>query len=625
MIITELRKLRLPTMRLAPLTPGVMVSTTELVVGLLEHVDHGYFYSYDNPAGAILVKVMIDAALIKKDDHKRSFLKMDVTILNGDSHMIASGHHTHVAGLGDSKAWDSADDRFLVQGEIVRAFIKEIDLPREVFLKLQPNIDTGRLPSQHPARRDGDTFIHTPSPVHSPLQRGYGGVRDPSEPLHSEISLKHGLTIKAPVVNFFTLDGPAIDEALNHVSFNAAEDSKACVWFAKLPRHLPNEAYKYRTRLTTEELLAKLRTPASIEADGQRWVDGVTAIEAKKAGKSQAAVERELKALSRECNGSRGLTPLTKHIQDMRTVSPDVLHAKTNAGKLTWEAAVAYMSRHGVLEDVRAATPVELQCLFTAESDSKKRDTYAQHGGLWTQLFLSAETMLLPIAEKAKRLPPLRLVYTRLWEFFRVFASFVKLSCSMSRDGYPDQISQFEKVVEEWVQILLQLAPNLYDRLYVELIRYVFPVIKQYVWDKYHIPLGYLTMQSSELTHGAVRQDLGPRGNSNGHNSTTNLNDNKYYQRTRVELLRTFFSSHQFLKNQTTKKCSQCKQPGHYKSTCPTLHSTPNLHTAFTAHGAALCHPATLAWLRALPDNADKPPTLGPTFHSHTPSMMSSI
>ena len=59
---------------------------------------------------------------------------------------------------------------------------------------------------------------------------------------------------------------------------------------------------------------------------------------------------------------------------------------------------------------------------------------------------------------------------------------------------------------------------------------------KQYIWDEYRIPLGYLTMQSSELTHGAVRQNLVPRGNSNGHNSTTNLNDNKYYQRTRVEL-----------------------------------------------------------------------------------------
>ena len=59
--------------------------------------------------------------------------------------------------------------------------------------------------------------------------------------------------------------------------------------------------------------------------------------------------------------------------------------------------------------------------------------------------------------------PSLRIAYTVLWEFSRQLSN-LRVAC-LSTDNL-DSISQFEAAVEEWVQILIFLNGNLYNRLY---------------------------------------------------------------------------------------------------------------------------------------------------------------
>lgn len=278
-------------------------------------------------------------------------------------------------------------------------------------------------------------------------------------------------------------DLPEVVDAINHVGHTAHEDSCASMYYVDLPTFAKGEELKYRPRLSKEELARKLRSLESIDADGERWERESEVIQV--SGSSAAEVKRKLKELSRTCHGSRGRTPVTRLVWSILAVGVEPLHIFLNLCNVSVESTGTVLHTFGVLDLVKSVTPPAVVMLFDRESrDAAKSDHYADNGNVRQLLVLHMERMLEPVATRARKEKnsSLQRVYDQVWEFFRCLGSVLKAIMTLHAEGYAEQLERLERDVERWVQILLEMTPDLYNlRAYVELARYVVPAMARSV------------------------------------------------------------------------------------------------------------------------------------------------
>ena len=96
MTLGHISSLPLPSMSPAGLSLSVAVDPG-VFQWFMEHPDYGHFCRYDNVAGACILKVSFDAALLDKTKQD-SFMAMSFSFASGDEEIMASRTHAHIGG-----------------------------------------------------------------------------------------------------------------------------------------------------------------------------------------------------------------------------------------------------------------------------------------------------------------------------------------------------------------------------------------------------------------------------------------------------------------------------------------------------------------------------------------------
>lgn len=244
-----------------------------------------------------------------------------------------------------------------------------------------------------------------------------------------------------------------------------------------------------------------------------------------KAGRITTPADRTrfLERLSAECHGSRGPSPLTDILSDIRLLCVDPCHCRSEVCSITFEVTVTVLSRVGKVAAFKAALAKALHFLFDkAARDKAQHDQYAADGNSWSLLVLSVERALLAIFPLAECRASLELhrAYTALWEMWRQLGMALKSMMTLRKAGYQGVLDRLRPAAEAWVQLLLLLLPVIYHRFplsslpvyvpllcarvrtrslfhrsYVELLRYVVPEAAEFLFARFGIVYGKVTMQ----------------------------------------------------------------------------------------------------------------------------------
>ena len=130
-----------------------------------------------------------------------------------------------------------------------------------------------------------------------------------------------------------------------------------------------------------------------------------------------------------------------------------------------------------------------------------------------------------------------RRCYTATREIWRSLGVVFK-TCMTLHPGpsYDEEIQACEFAAELWAQLILLINDSAYNRVYVEIVRYVIPWEVKRFWSVFGVPFGAMTMQPNEHYNSKVRRDIAMTGCTNGHVSMTDLDDIKFTQRAKKEL-----------------------------------------------------------------------------------------
>jgi hypothetical protein len=487
-----IRELPLPELNVTKASCGGAVTNIgDYLRHVIEHPILGHFMRYDNKAGqgnvlAGATKFHYDAASLDPSNPRAgSFQLGQVVLLCTDADKVTNVLHHHPIFLaekkGDGKVGVGDSRTVLLQGLQILAntFVSRSSyvLPRK--------FDASRLSLKHAQYSAApDRVKPVLSYEDSPFLMGYRYgepelLRSIEQADTACDTLEDGLCVEVALEPFFFFDLLGCIDALNHCGHTATFDSGASMYLTDLPTFASGDELKYRTRLSDAELQVRLRTIKSISEDGERWE--VESEKIRASGGTEAEVERKLALLSRRCHGSRGPTPLTRLLLDIRAFGIEPLHIFINLCNISIESACRVLYGFNILTDVRAVAPADVLFLFDAESrDGAKSDHYSDNGNTRKMMLLHWEDMLAPVAERAycERNSNLMRVYDQLWEFFRCLASVLKATMTLKADKYATHLERLKRDVEQWVQILLFQSQDLYNtRSYVELARYVVPLL----------------------------------------------------------------------------------------------------------------------------------------------------